>query len=58
MPKNADSLNRSLFELLNSKGYDPTLLDTSGKATPTPEEAEVFQFNFIKKFKCKNLEVL
>lgn len=48
MPKNADSLNRSLFELLQSKGYDPTLLSTSGKETPTPEEAEVFQFNFVK----------
>jgi hypothetical protein len=48
MPKNADSLNRSLFELLHSKGFDPTMLDTSGKDIPTPEEAEVFQFNFIK----------
>ena len=48
MPKNADSLNRSLFELLQSKGYDPTLLSTSGKETPTPEEAEVFQFSFVK----------
>ena len=24
------------------------MLDTSGKEIPTPEEAEVFQFNFIK----------
>ena len=48
MPKNSESLNRSLFELLQSKGFDPTMLDTSGKEIPTPEEAEVFQFNFIK----------
>ena len=48
MPKNTESLNRSLFDLLHSKGFDPTLLDTSGKEIPTPEEAEVFQFNFIK----------
>jgi len=48
MPKNSESLNRSLFDLLRSKGYDPTLLDTSGKEIPTPEEAEVFQFEFIK----------
>ena len=48
MPKNSTSLNRSLFELLRSKGYDPTLLSTNGKETPTPEEAEVFQFNFVK----------
>ncbi len=48
MPKNADSLNRSLFDLLHSKGYDPTMLSTAGKEIPTPEEAEVFQFNFVK----------
>jgi len=48
MPKNSESLNRSLFDLLHSKGYDPTMLDTSGKEIPTPEEAEVFQFDFIK----------
>jgi len=48
MPKNTESLNRSLFDLLHSKGFDPTMLDTSGKEIPTPEEAEVFQFNFIK----------
>lgn len=48
MPKNTESLNRSLFSLLHSKGFDPTMLDTSGKEIPTPEEAEVFQFNFIK----------
>ena len=48
MPKNTESLNRSLFDLLHSKGFDPTMLDTSGKEIPTPEEAEVFQFNFVK----------
>ena len=48
MPKNTESLNRSLFELLHSKGLDPTMLSTAGKEIPTPEEAEVFQFNFVK----------
>jgi hypothetical protein len=48
MPKNTESLNRTLFELLHSKGLDPTMLSTSGKEIPTPEEAEVFQFNFVK----------
>ena len=48
MPKNTESLNRSLFDLLHSKGFDPTMLDTSGKEIPTPEEADVFQFNFVK----------
>jgi hypothetical protein len=48
MPKNTESLNRSLFELIHSKGLDPTMLSTAGKEIPTPEEAEVFQFNFVK----------
>lgn len=48
MPKNTESLNRNLFELLHSKGLDPTMLSTSGKEISTPEEAEVFQFNFVK----------
>jgi len=46
MPKNADSLNSELFDFLQSRGYSPTLLDTSGKEIPVPEEAEVFQFDF------------
>ena len=48
MPKNTESLNRNLFDLLHSKGLDPTMLSTAGKEIPTPEEAEVFQFNFVK----------
>jgi len=48
MAKNQESINRSLFELLRSRGYAPTLLDTSGKEIPVPEEAEVFQFKFTK----------
>ena len=48
MPKNAESLNNSLFELLRSRGYNPTLLGTDGKEIPVPDEAEVFQFHFVK----------
>jgi hypothetical protein len=48
MPKNQESLNNDLFRLLQSRGYKPTMLDTSGKEIPVPEEAEVFQFHFIK----------
>jgi hypothetical protein len=46
MPKNADSLNSELFDFLQSRGFNPTLLDTSGKEIPVPDEAEVFQFDF------------
>ena len=48
MAKNNESLNDSLFQLLRSRGYDPTLLGTDGKEIPVPEEAEVFQFKFMK----------
>lgn len=46
MAKNSESINSSLFELLRSRGYSPTMLDTSGKEIPIPDEAEVFQFKF------------
>jgi hypothetical protein len=48
MPKNNSSINDSLFDLLKGKGYSPTMLSTAGKEIPTPDEAEVFQFNFVK----------
>lgn len=48
MPKSNKSINRELFDLLSTRGYRPTMLDTSGKEIPVPEEAEVFQFNFVK----------
>jgi hypothetical protein len=48
MAKNNESLNNSLFQLLRSRGYNPTLLGTDGKEIPVPDEAEVFQFHFIK----------
>jgi hypothetical protein len=48
MPKNNSSINNSLFDLLKGKGYSPTMLSTAGKEIPTPDEAEVFQFNFVK----------
>jgi len=48
MAKNQESINRSLFELLRSRGYAPTLLDTSGKEIPVPEEAEVFSLSSLK----------
>jgi len=48
MAKNTESINQSLFDLLRSRGYGPTMLDTSGKEIPVPEDAEVFQFQFVK----------
>lgn len=48
MPKSTESLNRNLFDLLRSRGFNPITMDTSGKDIPVPEDAEVLQFDFIK----------
>ena len=48
MSKNNESINNSLFDLLRSRGYSPTMLGTDGKEVPVAEEAEVFQFTFTK----------
>jgi hypothetical protein len=46
MPTNTESLNRELFRLLSK--YKPKPLDAEGKATPVPEEADIFKFEFTK----------
>jgi hypothetical protein len=44
--KKQKKFNRQLFDLLNTKGYNPTSLDVSGDPIPVPEQAEVIQFTF------------
>ena len=46
MPTNSESLNRELFRLLSK--YKPKPLDAEGKATPVPDEADIFKFEFTK----------
>ena len=46
MPTNSESLNRELFRLLSK--YKPKPLDAEGKATPIPDEADIFKFEFTK----------
>jgi hypothetical protein len=48
MPVNSESINRKLFDLLSTRGFDPKPLDVEGKVTPVPEEAAVIKFDFIK----------
>jgi len=48
MSNNTEALNRNLYELLRSRGFKPKMLTTAGQPTPVPEEAAVFQFNFVK----------
>lgn len=46
MPKSNESINQDLEDLLTSKGYDVTSLDSSGKEVPVASEADLFQFHF------------
>jgi hypothetical protein len=47
MPKTNESMNSNLYELLQSQGFNVTLLSSSGQQVPVPQEAEVFQFEFV-----------
>jgi hypothetical protein len=46
MPKTTSSINQDLEDLLATKGYDITPLDSSGKEVPVSSEAELLQFHF------------
>jgi hypothetical protein len=48
MPISQDNFNSSLYDLLKSRGYKPTPIDSKGKNTQVPQEADVFRFDFIK----------
>jgi hypothetical protein len=46
MPISNDSLNKELYRLLRTQGFDPIPKDSKGDTTPVPDEAEVFKFTF------------
>lgn len=48
MPVKQDSINRELYGMLKSRGYRPDMFTSSGKKVSIPDEAEAFQFDFIK----------
>lgn len=48
MPVQQESINRELYGILKSRGYRPDMYTSSGKKVAIPDEAEVFQFDFIK----------
>jgi len=47
MPVNNSTLNKNLFDLLRSKGYDPISLNSKGDPSEDIEEADVFRFNYL-----------
>jgi hypothetical protein len=38
---------QQLFDLLVTRGFDPEILDSSGKPAPTAEDAEIYSFEFV-----------
>jgi len=48
MPVQQESINRELYGILKSRGYRPDMYTSAGKKVAIPDEAEVFQFDFIK----------
>jgi hypothetical protein len=38
---------KQLFDLLVTRGFDPEMLDSSGKAAPSAEDAEIYSFEFV-----------
>ncbi len=46
MPKNNESLNKELYGLLKTRGFDPIPKDATGETSPVPDEADVFKFTF------------
>jgi hypothetical protein len=47
MPKTNESINTNLYELLQSQGFEVTMLTSAGEQVPVPQEADVFQFDFV-----------
>ena len=48
MPVKQDSINRQLYGMLKSRGYRPDMFTSSGKKVAIPDEADAFQFEFVK----------
>lgn len=46
MPISNDNLNKKLYDLLKTQGFDPIPKNSKGETTPVPEEADVFRFTF------------
>jgi len=42
-----NTAGKQLSDLLVTRGYEPEMLDSSGKAASTAEDAEIFSFDFI-----------
>jgi hypothetical protein len=48
MASNKESINKKIYGLLKARGYKPHSYLSSGESAPVPEQADFFQFDFIK----------
>lgn len=47
MPKTTESINNTLYDLLRTQGFNVKMYSSDGNPVPVPQEADVFQFDFI-----------
>lgn len=46
MPISNENLNKKLYDLLKTQGFDPIPKNSKGDTTPVPNDADVFRFTF------------
>jgi hypothetical protein len=51
MPKNTESINKELDDLLTSNGFKVTARDSDGEVLPVPDSADILEFHFHKNGK-------
>ena len=45
-----ESFNKRLYDLLKTRGYKPVSKNSNNENIPHPQDADIFEFNFIKEF--------
>jgi len=51
MARNQETLNKEMYQFLQSNGYEPKAFDVEGKLLATPDEAALIRFTFKDKDK-------
>jgi len=47
MPKTTQTINSSLYDILKTRGFNVKMFSSDGNSVPVPQEADVFQFDFV-----------
>ena len=43
-----ESFNKRLYDLLKTHGYNPVAKNSKNEKLPVPQEADIFEFDFVK----------